>query len=115
MTIRECYEQINGDYEDVLRRLMDDHRIQKILHYFQEENLLEELEAFIDEKDYTEAFRISHSIKGVCLNLGFTRLQESSSELCEALKDGKKPENLEKLFEAVKKDYRNIIEVIEKL
>ena len=115
MTIRECYEQINGDYEDVLRRLMDDHRIQKILYYFQEENLLEELEAFIDEQDYTEAFRISHSIKGVCLNLGFTRLQESSSELCEALKDGKKPENLEQLLEAVRKDYRNIIEVIEKL
>ena len=29
MTIKECYEAMGGDYEDVLKRLMNEARIQK--------------------------------------------------------------------------------------
>ena len=30
MTIKECYEAMGGDYEDVLKRLMNEARIRKI-------------------------------------------------------------------------------------
>lgn len=30
MTIKECYEAMGGDYEDVFKRLMSEARIQKI-------------------------------------------------------------------------------------
>ena len=34
------------------------------------------------------AFRAAHTLKGVCLNLGFDRLYEVSSALTEMLRDG---------------------------
>lgn len=115
MTVRECYEQINGDYEGVLQRLMDDARVRKFLLRFQDEKLFNQLADSLEKEDYVEAFRSAHSIKGVCLNLGLTELQNSSSELCEALRAGDKPENLEELYGAVKKDYRKVLDVIGQL
>ena len=54
--------------------------------------------------DWQEAFRAAHTIKGVCQNLGFSRLYESSSELSEAMRDGK-PLADPALLERVKEDY----------
>ena len=34
MTIKECYEAMGGDYEDVLKRLMNEARIQKFALMF---------------------------------------------------------------------------------
>lgn len=112
MTVQEFYVQINGDYEGVLQRLMDDVRIRKFLFRFPEEKLFEQLCESVEKEDYTDAFRCAHSIKGVCMNLGISVLQKSSSELCEALRDGNRPDNLEELFEAVKEDYMNVLEAI---
>lgn len=115
MTVQEFYEQINGDYKGVLQRLMDDERIRKFINRFPEEKLYEQLDDAIAKEDYADAFRCAHSIKGVCMNLGMSALQKSSSELCEALRSGEKPENLEEMYEAVKEDYRRVIEAIEQL
>lgn len=115
MTVQEFYQQINGDYEGVLQRLMDDERIRKFLNRFPEEKLYEQLNEAIAQEDYAGAFRCAHSIKGVCMNLGISVLQKSSSELCEALRDGKKPANLNELYEAVKEDYGHVIRGIEQL
>lgn len=115
MTVQECYEQIKGDYSGVLQRLMDDARIRKFLLRFPDEKLYEQLEEALKKEDYEEAFRGAHSIKGVCMNLGLTVLQNSSSELCNALRGGERPENLEELFEEVKKDYRSTLEAIGQL
>lgn len=115
MTVQEFYQQINGDYEGVLQRLMDDERIRKFVKRFPEEKLYEQLNDAIAREDYADAFRCVHSIKGVCMNLGMSVLQKSSSELCEALRDGKKPENLKELYEAVKEDYEHVIRGIGEL
>ncbi len=56
------------------------------------------------EKNYEEAFRAAHTIKGMCLNLSFTRLQTSSSALCEVLRHGWTPE-ADTLIEQVKADH----------
>lgn len=41
----------------------------------------------MSEKDYGEAFRMAHTLKGICLNLIFDRLSKSLSELTEALRN----------------------------
>lgn len=115
MTVQEFYQQINGDYEGVLQRLMDDERIRKFLNRFPEEKLYEKLNEAMAKENYADAFRYAHSIKGVCMNLGLSILQKSSDELCEALRDGKKPENLNELYEAAKEDYEHVIDGIGQL
>lgn len=115
MEVQEFYAKINGDYEGALQRLMEDARIRKFLLRFPEQKLLEQLSWALDNENYADAFRHAHSIKGVCLNLGLSVLQKSSSELCEALRDGNRPDNLEELFEALKEDYVNVVEAIGQL
>lgn len=39
------------------------------------------------KKDYDEALRAVHTLKGICQNLSFTRLLESSSLVTKALKE----------------------------
>ena len=59
----------------------------------------------MEAKDYPEAFRAAHTIKGVCQNLSFDRLLASSSQLSEALRHGYTPE-ADALAEQVKEDYQ---------
>ncbi|WP_298031304.1 Hpt domain-containing protein [uncultured Dysosmobacter sp.] len=56
------------------------------------------------EKNYEEAFRAAHTIKGVCQNLRFTRLGKSSSRLSDALHHGWTPE-ADTLLEQVRADH----------
>ena len=53
---------------------------------------------------YEEAFRAAHTIKGVCQNLGFTVLGDSSSRLTDALRNGWS-EEAGPLVQQVKADY----------
>lgn len=47
----------------------------------------------------------------MCQNLGFARLEESSSALTEALRGGKSP-GAGELYEKVQKDYRQTADAI---
>ena len=58
----------------------------------------------MENKNYEDAFRSAHTLKGVCQNLFFDRLYEVSNELTELLRDrtGEKqgiPEAMEKVTE----------------
>ena len=66
----------------------------------------------MEEENYAEAFRAAHTIKGVCQNLGLTKLLNSSSELAEALRNGFTPEAIP-LTERVKADYRQTMAAIQ--
>ena len=43
MTIKECYEAMGGDYEDVLKRLMNEARIQKFALMFKKDPSMSQL------------------------------------------------------------------------
>ena len=62
-------------------------------------------------QNYEDAFRAAHTIKGVCQNLGLTRLLNSSSQLSEALRHGYTPE-ADGLVEQVGTDYQETIGAI---
>ena len=46
------------------------------------------LEESIGNEDYDEALRAVHTLKGICQNLSFVRLYESSSLMTKAFKEG---------------------------
>lgn len=112
MTLQECYAVIGGDYEAVIGRLRSEKLVQKFVLKFLNDGSYELLCSSLEEKNYEEAFRAVHTIKGVCQNLSFTRLQESSSGLSDALRHGWTPE-AEDWIDRVKEDYQLTVDAIE--
>lgn len=104
MTLQECYEKLGGDYAAVSSRLPSEKFIQKYVLKFADDKTMELLESSWKSGDFDEAFRAAHTIKGMCQNLGFARLEKSSSGLTEALRGGKSP-GAEELFLKVREDY----------
>ena len=104
MTMQECYKAIGADYDDVLGRLRSERLIQKFVLKFLDDGSYELLCTSMDAGDLDTAFRASHTIKGVCANLGFTQLGKSSHDLTEALR-AKNGEEAAALLGQVKADY----------
>mgnify|MGYP002510449831 FL=1 len=112
MTLKECYEALEGDYEGVVARLRSEKMVQKFVLKFLNDKSYELLEASLKEENYEDAFRAAHTIKGVCQNLNFTKLYESSSRLTESLRSGK-GEETDELLEHVRKDYQQTADAIQ--
>ncbi len=104
MTIQECYAALGGDYEDVIGRLRSERLVQKFVLKFPDDGSYRLLLSSLEEGNDAEAFRAAHTIKGMCQNLSFTRLANSSSELTEALRRGDREAALA-LLPQVKEDY----------
>lgn len=115
MTVKECYEMMGEDPEEVLSRLMSEDRVAKYLQKFAEANDVEKLEASLEEKDWETAFRGAHNLKGLSLNLGFGKLRQSSDILCEALRGGEPTEDIAPMLTKVKEDYENVVSAISQL
>ena len=113
MTITEFYKAVGGSYNEVINRLMTDKRILTYLNKFVSAGDYSELLNAIDAEDWETGFRASHNLKGVSLNLGLGDLAKSSSELCETMRPGKKPEiDITSLLEQVKVDYAKTVALI---
>lgn len=105
MTLQECYAALDGSYEEAAGRLRSDRLVQKFILKFLEDGSYGLLLSSLEEQNYKEAFRAAHTIKGMCQNLSFTRLGDSSSRLSEALRGGWTPE-VPVLVEQVRNDYQ---------
>lgn len=114
MTLRECYAVIGGNYENVIGRLHSERLVQKFVLKFLDDGSYGLLCQSLEMKDYEEAFRAAHTIKGVCQNLEFTKLQDSGSRLCEALRNGYTPE-VDALAEQTTADYQMTVAAIRAL
>lgn len=86
MTIQECYAALGGDYEEVLGRLYSEALVKKFVGKFLADQSFSSLESTLKAKNYEEAFRAAHTLKGVSQNLSFTKLYQSSHEITEALR-----------------------------
>ena len=111
MTLKECYANMGSDYEEVLGRLGSERLIQKFVLKFLDDPSYDLLCTSMETGSYEEAFRAAHTIKGVCQNLGFAALLDSSSQLSEALRHGYTPE-AGPLTERVKEDYQRTVSAI---
>lgn len=115
MNLKECYDAMDANYDDVMRRLGSEERITRFLSKILEDKSFLLLCNSMKAGNYEEAFRAAHSIKGICMNLGLTPLQESSSALTENLRDGKPDKDTVPLLERTMKDYEKIAAAIRTL
>lgn len=106
MNLKDCYEAMSGNYDEVIGRLRSERLVQKFVLKFLEDGSYELLCRSVAEENYADAFRAAHTIKGVCQNLSMTKLQISSSALAEALRGGNWSEEAAGLVEQVKADYQ---------
>ena len=111
MSLKDCYKALEGDFDEVLGRLRSERMIQKFVLKFLNDGSYENLCRALEEGNNEEAFRAAHTIKGVCQNLSFTKLGNSSSSLTEALRDGGTSQAAE-LAEQVKSDYQQTVAAI---
>ena len=111
MTLEECYAAMGGDYADAIGRLRSERMIQKFVLKVPKDESFNLLCRSWDAKDYKEAFRASHTIKGICQNLSITRLGSSAARLTDALRGGWTPP-ADALLEEVKRDYREAVDAI---
>ncbi len=116
MTVKECYEAMGANYDEVAGRLRTEERIRKFLLKFLDDKSYELLTTSVEGRDMKEAFRAAHTIKGVCQNLSLTSLYQSSSELAEILRNREEyGEDIEPVLDRVKEDYAQVTACIGKL
>ena len=107
MSLQECYSALGGSYEEVLSRLSSERLVKKFLTDPSYDLLVRSM----GSEDWPEAFRAAHTIKGVCQNLSFTTLYQSSHALAEALRNGYTPE-APALYAQVQADYEKTVSAI---
>ena len=114
MNLKDCYIKFGGDFDEVLGRLRREQIVQKFMYKFLDDKSFHLFEASVENKDYEEALRAVHTLKGICQNLSFTRLFESSSLMTKALKenDWNKADDM---LPQLSMDYYEIINAIEEL
>lgn len=116
MTVKECYETMGADYNDVLSRLRTDERIARFLLKVLDDGSFALLTKSLEEKNVEEAFRAAHTIKGVCMNLSLSKLYASSVQLTETLRNRHEyGDDIPPLYEAVKADYEFTMDCIRNL
>ena len=115
MTVKECYEQMGSDYEGVLGRLGSEAIVKRFALKFLQDPSFAQLKESLAKNDGEEAFRAAHTLKGICLNLGFDNLFAPSQELTEKLRGATTIEGADELFAAVEKEYDRTCEALRKI
>lgn len=114
MTIRECYELMGSDYEEVYERLESDAIIKRFVVKFLKEPSFSNLQEALRKQDGESAFRAAHSLKGICMNLGFQKLCEVSSALTEKLR-GREIAGSDELYKEVEEEYIRVTGIINRM
>lgn len=116
MTVKECYEAFGGNYDEVISRLRTDERVARFLQKVVDDGSYQLLIDSIATNNVDEAFRAAHTLKGVCGNLSITQFGESSSALCEYLRENRVIDGaVLSMLEKVKADYELTIGSIKQL
>lgn len=104
MTLQTFYKNIGTDASLVVNRLGNERFLLKYLKKFVEDNSHVLLLEYFNANDYSSAFRVAHTIKGICLNLELVPLTKIASILTELLR------NYTPMLESKVKDYLAIFE-----
>ncbi len=113
MDVKGFYIKTGADYNDVLRRLVNERIIVKYLKEFPNDKSLEYLEEALSSGDYETAVRYAHTLKGLCVTLGFENITEWATELYEMLRRGIC--DYEDKLSVVKAGYEQVIEWINEI
>ena len=104
MTVKEAYESVNSNYDNVLKRLGSEAMIKRFAVKFLDDPTFNELKQALEAGNGEDAFRAAHTMKGICLNLGFDKLYEVSAALTEQLR-GREIAGSEAMYQKVVEQY----------
>ena len=114
MTIQECYQKLDGDFDQAEKRLSSEALIRRFLTKFLDDGSFSQLCIAMEEGDRDKAFRAAHTLKGVSGNLSLSRLYLSVSQLTDVLRYESEciPADAAPLLEEVTRDYRLTVNAI---
>lgn len=119
MSLKECYDKMGADYEDVLSRLRSEVLVRKFALKFLDDDSYANLKAAMESGNAPEAFRGAHTLKCVAQNLGFGPLYKAAAEVTESLRPSETSsgdmEKAAKLMPAVDEEYARTIAAIKEL
>lgn len=114
MTVREGYEYLGASYDDVLSRFGSEELVERFAIRFLSDQSFRQLRDALEKGDGEAAFRAAHTLKGVCMNLGFDNLYYVSAALTEKLR-GHQIEGSKELFKKVEKSYIDLVAILEQI
>lgn len=103
----------NGnDVDGVMKRFMDMKKMyQKYLLKYLADPCFDDLTNALQETNIEDAFRASHTLKGVASNLGLTKLYDADVVIVEKLRK-QETEGIAEDYEVLKKEHKQIIDWI---
>ena len=88
MTLKELYNEIDGDYEQALSVLRIEKLIDKHIRKLPANTIFADLDEAGKTLDPTRLFESAHAIKGVCYNLGLVKLASLAETICNEFRPG---------------------------
>lgn len=115
MNVREFYEVTEGNYDEAMGRLLSEKRIAKYLHKLPETGDAEGMNVAFAASNWEDAFRFSHNLKGIALNLSITSLAEAAGDLCDTVRHGAPSSDFNILLEKVNSIYNKVKSAVAEL
>lgn len=116
MNCLDFYDGLGADSANVVRRLGNETFVRKYLKKFAEDTTVGDLNRYVAEKEYENAFRAAHTIKGLALNLELLPLNGIIIDLTEILRNTiHEDDKIKSLLLAFNKEYNTIIQKINML
>ena len=116
MTLKEFYAAVGGDYDATLNRIPKESMVLRFAKKYADDKTYAQLTEAVKAQDWETAFRASHTLKGVALNLGLGSLAHASSQMTEALRgQDSMPESVQPLYVAVQKEHTAVCSALEQL
>lgn len=110
MGLKEFYQEVGGDFENVVGRFGGmEAMVKRFLGKFAQDGSYQKLVEAVEQKDEKAIEAAAHTLKGVCSNLGISRLQQLTEEIMFHVRAGKPVDEVPAMLEPVKKEYALVI------
>lgn len=114
MTVKNVYDEIDGNYDEIMGRMNSEEFIATLLGMFLQDESYGQLTACMESENYQDAFRAAHNMKGLCANISMSGLGGVAEEITEALRDGKDVEKAKALMPVLTERYQKTVETIKR-
>ena len=88
MTLRELYQNIEGNYDRGIQILRVEKLMDKHIRKLPQNGVIDAMIAAGATMEPVQMFEAAHAAKGVCGNLGLEKLAEGASEIAEEFRPG---------------------------
>ncbi|MCH1983004.1 Hpt domain-containing protein [Ruminococcus sp. OA3] len=94
MTVKEAYERLGGNYDDMTYQF-GERMLLRLIGILLKDSSYTDICTALDRQDYDTAFRGAHTLKGIALNMCLPPLAKSASVLAEALRSRQQNDDIQ--------------------